>query len=82
MELRPVPLAQVLEGRDGRTYEISGEAALIAARLHSRGLTVKDLGFPSYTETKNAKKKGLSKSSKQTAADAISTVGSAISGLG
>lgn len=34
MELRPVPLAQVLRGRDGRQYEISGEAAHIAARLH------------------------------------------------
>lgn len=34
MELRPVPLAQVLKGRDGREYEISGEAANIAARLN------------------------------------------------
>jgi hypothetical protein len=33
MELRPVPLAQVLRGRDGREYEISGHAADIAARV-------------------------------------------------
>jgi hypothetical protein len=33
MEIAPVPLAQILKGRDGRTYEISGEAANIAARI-------------------------------------------------
>lgn len=34
MEIRPTSAAQVAQGRDGRTYEVSGEAGRIAQRLH------------------------------------------------
>ena len=32
--ISPVPLAQIVTGRTGRQYEVSGGAALIAQRLH------------------------------------------------
>lgn len=34
MDIRPVPFEQVLLGRDGRTYGVSGEAGRIVQRLH------------------------------------------------
>ena len=33
MEISPLPLAQVLQGRDGRRYEISGDAAAIVTEI-------------------------------------------------
>lgn len=34
MLVPPVSLAQVLRGRDGRQYEVSGQAGLVAQKLH------------------------------------------------
>lgn len=31
MEISPLPMAQILEGRDGRRYELAGYAAVVAA---------------------------------------------------
>jgi hypothetical protein len=49
MDLAPVPLAQILKGRDGRQYEISGHAADIAQRLReidpSLDVHVNEAGF-------------------------------------
>lgn len=34
MEIRPVPLTQIVRGRDGRQYEVSGDAGTVARDLH------------------------------------------------
>lgn len=35
MEIRPVPLTQIVRGRDGRQYEVSGSAGQVAADLQA-----------------------------------------------
>ena len=49
MEIRPVPLAQIVRGRDGRQYEVSGDAGRIAADLKaiddSLRVEFNDMGF-------------------------------------
>jgi hypothetical protein len=58
MEIAPVPLAQILKGRDGRQYEISGHAADIAARIReidsSLDVTVNETGYFVVTQLVDA----------------------------
>ena len=58
MEISPVPLAQILKGRDGREYEISGQAADIAARVceidSSLGVHVNEAGYFVITQLVDA----------------------------